>query len=130
MPFCPDYKYFELVRPRKHARRDRLLKVHPCLKQVAHAFFTNVARTDSFCWFPAHVSSTALPHQLWRDYAVLKVKGKLNLSKATYEDDTEKAIFEEIQKLKRAHAMAGKDDSAKRRLKVGVPYINELLSRE
>src|SRR5437016_14619724 len=58
----PDYKYFELVAPGKHARRDKLLnRIRSArLRDVCKAFSENIARTDSFCWFPAHVAAKAL----------------------------------------------------------------------
>src|SRR6266487_3866788 len=57
-----DYKYFELVSPGKQARRDRLLNLRSTYLRdgVAKAFFDNIARTDSFSWFPAHVAAKAL----------------------------------------------------------------------
>jgi hypothetical protein len=89
-------------------------------------FFNNVARTNSFCWFPAHVAAQALREQFWRDYATLKVTRKLNLRKTAYDNDTEKVISGEIRRIRRAQ----RDDSDTRRLKIGVPYINNLLGHE
>jgi len=87
----PDYKYFELVAPRKHARRDALLNLRSTyLMDVAKAFFNNIARTDSFSWFPAHVAAKAL-------------------RKPGEEDE---------------------DDDDARRLRIGVPFINEMLRHE
>jgi hypothetical protein len=130
MSFFYDFKYLELVRPKKHARRENVVRVRSaCLNEVVNTFFNNVARTNSFCWFPAHVAAQAIRDQLCRDYAVFKVTGKLNLRKASYDERTEKAIWMESRKQKRRMTQKGAGDD-ERRLKIGVPYIRDLLSHE
>jgi hypothetical protein len=99
------------------------------LKPIGAAFFRNVSRVDSLCWFPAVVADEALRKQLWRDYAIVKVTGKLTLRKTPFDRKTEKAISLEVAKLERAEheKKISSDDQHKRRRKCGVRVINELL---
>lgn len=134
MSWFTDYKYAELLRT-GGVRRDTALNPRSqCLRPVSGAFFENVARMDSFCLFPAEVAATALQTQLWKDYAILKVTGKLKINDSRrFDEKTEKAIAKEIKKLKAAQKrkfFAGKDDGGKRRMTEGVAYINKLLGRE
>jgi|GEM_PF-4904708 len=103
-----------------------------CLTLPANAFFANVSRTDSLSWFPAVVAGEALQKQLWRDYAIVKVTGKLTIRKTPFSNQTERAIAGEILKLeakRMARFMAGEDDRRKRWLTLGMGHLNDLLER-
>ena len=132
-PVLPDYKYFSLIYGRQ-IRRDRLLNLQSeCLKPVASAFFENVARTDSFTLFPAVLAAESLQDQLWLDYAVFKVTGKISTLSRRLSKDKSKAVRNELARLYKAHHrrfMAGKDTGIKRKIEAGVRQINIMTSHE
>lgn len=132
-PCFRDWKYFDLIHGRQ-VHRDQLLKVRSKhLQTVANAFFNNIARTDSFSLFPAVVAAEALRDQLWRDYAIFKLTGKVSLRKRSYGEKTEAAINRQIIKLGKAAGrrfIKGNHAELHRRITSGVNQINEMLRHE
>jgi len=135
-PFFLDWKYFDLIKPGKQAERGWVVKVQsPCLKEVVNAFFNNIARTDSFCLFPAEIAATALQNQFWRDYAVFKVTGKLaHNEQKRINVQIEQAIAKEIEKRKKTWKKkffsSGMNLADERRMTVGVGHVNRMLESE
>ncbi|HYR23368.1 MAG TPA: hypothetical protein VEP30_10670 [Chthoniobacterales bacterium] len=134
MPFFPDFKYFDLIRPMPPSGRPQVTLKSPCLKEVANAWNENMWRTSSFCLFPSEIAATALHKQLWRDYAVFKVTGKLTLKEKRFSEKIEKAISKEVEKCKEAWKeeffSSGMNAASERRLTIGVEHINLLLKTE
>lgn len=131
MPFFPDWKYFDLVAPGRHARRDRVLNISSeCLREVVQAFLVNVARMDSFIFFPAEVAMQALGNQIIRDHAIFKITGKITIRNRQFDKETLRAINKEIVKqrgIQKRKFNSGKESREQRRLSSGVGYINQLL---
>jgi hypothetical protein len=133
MSFFSDFKYSELIAPRKHTPRDRILNVStPGLASVSSAFFRNVARTDSFSLFPAHVAADALQERLLEDVAIWKVTGRLSARKKKYTPKQQREISRIIQKLRDANVrqqLKG-ENMIERRQTEGLPFIEGLLSHQ
>lgn len=138
MSFFQDYKYFELIRPLRSRRSGRGTPVilrSGYLNEVNNAWSENIFRTNSFSLFPAEVAATALQKQLWMDYAIFKVTGKLTPKESPrFGKKTQIAIAKEIEKQRKAWEKkffsTGMNAADKRRQTVGVDYINQLLRRE
>src|SRR6266404_2251080 len=130
--FFPDFKYRELLLTR--GVQNKILNLRtPQLKSIYDAFFNNVARMSSFCLFPSVIATDTIQKQLWRDYAVFKVTGKLTLRRTRFNASTERAIGQELAKLQKAQRKrlnTGKENPDRVRMKFGVGEINKMLSHQ